>query len=111
MLCECLVASLVVGGGACCPARGCAWWQPACLVPVGAEEAAPGCLEAPEGCSLPPPLNPPSGLGAYALVQWGILRTSEFEGAVRWDERSQRAALGDVLRVHDWPYVRKMQVW
>ena len=42
--------------------------------------------------------------------QWGILRTSDFEGGLRWEEGSQRAAMGDVLRVHDWAYVRKVQV-
>jgi hypothetical protein len=29
---------------------------------------------------------------------------------LRWDEGSKRAAIGDVLRVHDWNYVRKIQV-
>eukprot|EP00887_Chlorella_sp_A99_P002366 scaffold10.g2366.t1 len=41
--------------------------------------------------------------------QWGILRTAEFERALRWDESSKRAQLGDILRVHDWPYVRRIQ--
>ncbi|KAI3431427.1 hypothetical protein D9Q98_004480 [Chlorella vulgaris] len=40
---------------------------------------------------------------------WGILKCEEFEGALRWDEGSKRAAIGDVLRVHDWNYVRKIQ--
>ncbi len=45
-----------------------------------------------------------------ACADWGILRTAEFEGGLRWDEGSKRAALGDVLRVHDWNYVRRIQV-
>ncbi|PSC72014.1 histone deacetylase [Micractinium conductrix] len=41
---------------------------------------------------------------------WGILRTSEFTPSLRWDEASKRAALGDILRVHDWNYVRRIQM-
>lgn len=43
-------------------------------------------------------------------ADWGILRSAEFQGGLRWDEGSKRAALGDVLRVHDWNYVRRIQV-
>ena len=39
----------------------------------------------------------------------GILKTSEFDELVRWDERPRRAAIGDILRVHNWAYVRKIQ--
>ena len=45
------------------------------------------------------------------LVEPGVgsLRTKEFKGKIRWDERSRRAPLSDILRVHDWAYVRKIQ--
>ena len=39
----------------------------------------------------------------------GSLRTADLAGRLRWDEGSKRAALGDVLRVHDWKYVRHIQ--
>ena len=40
---------------------------------------------------------------------WGILRTDEF-GGLRWEEGSRRAALADVMRVHEWNYVKRIQV-
>lgn len=40
---------------------------------------------------------------------WGILRTDEFSG-LRWEEGSRRAALADVMRVHEWNYVKRIQV-
>ena len=40
---------------------------------------------------------------------WGILRTDEFAG-LRWEEGSRRAALADVMRVHEWNYVKRIQV-
>jgi hypothetical protein len=39
----------------------------------------------------------------------GVLRAGEFAG-LPWDEASPHAPLADVLRVHDWAYVRKLQV-
>ena len=38
----------------------------------------------------------------------GILRSGEF-AALRWDETDAAAPLGDVLRVHEWSYVRGLQ--
>lgn len=38
----------------------------------------------------------------------GILHGAEFQG-LQWDINSQRAALGDVLRVHEWSYVDLLQ--
>jgi ankyrin repeat protein len=79
--------------------------------------APPECLEhhtAPwpfvRGGADPPPENV-NRLVVLTRPGTGVLRTSEFAGAaaLRWDERPRRAALGDVLRVHDWAYVRKIQ--
>lgn len=56
----------------------------------------------------PPPENV-NRLTVLTQPGVGILRTKDFEGAIRWDERPRRAALGDILRVHDWAYVRKIQ--
>ena len=39
----------------------------------------------------------------------GILKTSDFSDSLRWDERPRRAPIGDILRVHNWAYVRKIQ--
>lgn len=38
----------------------------------------------------------------------GILRSSEFSN-LQWDERSQPGCMADILRVHDWSYVRSIQ--
>jgi acetoin utilization deacetylase AcuC-like enzyme/ankyrin repeat protein len=44
----------------------------------------------------------------------GILKTAEFlsggPALLNWDERPHRAAMADILRVHDWAYVRKIQM-
>lgn len=42
-------------------------------------------------------------------AEMGVLRAGEFAG-LPWDEASPHAPLADVLRVHDWAYVRKLQV-
>merc|ERR1719284_438988 len=39
----------------------------------------------------------------------GILHAQEFEGRLVWDIASGPAAMGDILRVHDWPYVRSLK--
>ena len=39
----------------------------------------------------------------------GVLRTCEFVDSLRWDERFHRAPMGDILRVHNWAYVRRIQ--
>lgn len=56
----------------------------------------------------PPPENV-NRLTVLTKPGVGILRTVDFSGALRWDERPRRAALGDIMRVHDWAYVRKIQ--
>lgn len=38
----------------------------------------------------------------------GILRSAEFSN-LQWDERSQPGCMADILRVHDWSYVRSIQ--
>ena len=43
-----------------------------------------------------------------AGAEEGILRSAEFEGLV-WDEEPHQAAMSDVLRVHEWAYVRRLQ--
>ena len=48
------------------------------------------------------PIAVPTQCGYFAGS--GILRTSQFDD-VRWDEGAHRAALADVLRVHEWSYV------
>lgn len=44
-----------------------------------------------------------------ALAEVGLLQAGEFAD-LPWDEASPHVPLADVLRVHDWPYVRKLQV-
>ncbi|KAL0037126.1 hypothetical protein WJX79_001631 [Trebouxia sp. C0005] len=38
----------------------------------------------------------------------GILRSSEFS-TLEWDETSRRGCMADILRVHEWSYVRSLQ--
>ena len=38
----------------------------------------------------------------------GILRSSEFS-SLKWHESSERGCMADILRVHDWSYVRSLQ--
>ena len=42
------------------------------------------------------------------LAATGILRSSEFS-TLEWDETSRRGCMADILRVHDWSYVRSLQ--
>ena len=39
----------------------------------------------------------------------GILHSGEFAG-LAWDTGNSHAPMADVLRIHDWPYVRRIQV-
>jgi ankyrin repeat protein len=71
-----------------------------------AHHTAPAPLR--RGGSEPPPENI-NRLAVLTSPSLGILRSVEFApGLLRWDEDSKRAALGDILRVHDWPYVRRV---
>ncbi len=56
----------------------------------------------------PPPENV-NRLTVLIKPGQGILRTCDFEDALRWDERPRKAPMGDILRVHNWAYVRKIQ--
>lgn len=46
---------------------------------------------------------------SLATAEDGILRTEEFD-SLEWDEEDHFAPLADILRVHEWTYVRKIQV-
>lgn len=39
----------------------------------------------------------------------GILRTAEFAERLQWQEQARPAPLADILRVHEWAYVRQLQ--
>jgi len=56
----------------------------------------------------PPPENV-NRLTVLIKPGQGILRTCDFEDTLRWDERPRKAPMGDILRVHNWAYVRKIQ--
>ncbi|KFM25821.1 Type-2 histone deacetylase 2 [Auxenochlorella protothecoides] len=57
------------------------------------------------------PEPPPENVGRLTALTHptlGALRGAE-AGPVLWDEAGKRVALGDLLRVHDWSYVRGIQ--
>lgn len=63
----------------------------------------------PRSRSLPEP--PPENVGRLAVLAHpllGSLRGQE-AGNVVWDEGPRRVMLSDLLRVHDWNYVRRIQ--
>ena len=39
----------------------------------------------------------------------GCLRSKELDMDITWVEEARAAALSDVLRVHEWPYVKQIQ--
>ena len=39
----------------------------------------------------------------------GALRSSDIGSEIAWVEEARAAALSDVLRVHEWPYVKNIQ--
>ena len=59
----------------------------------------------------PPPPENVNRLKVLTDSEVGSLRTSAFEGDYElvWDQKSRRAALADVLKVHDWAYVLKLR--
>lgn len=62
----------------------------------------------PMGRDGPPP--PPENIGRLQVLlseHNGALRTREM--ALEWNEDCRKACMGDVLRVHEWSYVRKLQ--
>lgn len=59
----------------------------------------------------PPPPENVNRLKVLTDSEVGSLRTSAFSGdyGLVWDQKSRRAALADVLKVHDWAYVLKLK--
>lgn len=70
-----------------------------------ANTAFPSCMS-----TLPVMLR--CWIGSLSTFLWhaasGILRSSEFS-SLQWDERSEPGCMADILRVHDWSYVRSIQ--
>lgn len=48
-------------------------------------------------------------LSALLDEDYGLLKAREFDGKVKYFENPPRANFGDILRVHEYPYVRKIQ--
>lgn len=82
---------------------------PACAARELLHPQSKGCALWPASHHLPT-LPPVPSLRVPRPAGWGILRSAEFGGALRWDEGPQRAAMADILRVHDWNYVKRIQV-
>eukprot|EP00890_Picochlorum_soloecismus_P001450 jgi/Picsp_1/2305/NSC_05769-R1_histone deacetylase len=57
---------------------------------------------------VPPPENV-KRLSVLTDPEVGCLKSEVFKNRLVWDERPKKAAIGDVLRVHDWSYVLKLQ--
>jgi hypothetical protein len=57
----------------------------------------------------PPPENT-ERLAVLVTEGRGSLRASEFEGRVEWVGSVAPAPMGDLLKVHDWNYLRSLQV-
>jgi len=79
--------------------------------------APPECLDhhtAPDPISRNAPDPPPENVNRLHVLtnhHHGILRADDITTSlnVQWNESSQQAAISDILRVHDWSYVRKIQ--
>jgi len=61
--------------------------------------------------SEPPPPENVNRLRVLTDSEVGSLRTSAFSGdyELAWDQKSRRATMADVLKVHDWAYVLKLK--
>lgn len=57
----------------------------------------------------PPPPENVNRLHVLTNQEIGSLRTSIFNGKLIWDQKSRKAALADILKVHDWAYVLKLK--
>ena len=58
------------------------------------------------------PNAPPENFKRLSVLldaEYGALRSSEIEKDLVWIEKSNAATISDVLRVHEWPYVRMLQ--
>lgn len=121
---ECVDALLSAPGGAAAEsAKDARGRTPAQCAPQAATAVGgtpPTLIVSSEVCAnhhtvMPPPERemaedtPPENVLRYGVVagERGVLRTSPFGGA-QWAE-APRAALADVLRVHDWNYVQKLR--
>lgn len=79
--------------------------------------APPECLQhytAPyphERDDEPPPPENVNRLRVLTDSEVGSLRTSAFSGdyELAWDQKSRRATMADVIKVHDWAYVLKLK--
>ena len=75
-----------------------------CALPTPEKRGAEG-----KQCLLSDKLGSPAPAALSACMAGrGILRGREFE-RLRWEGGPLRAALVDVLRVHEWAYVRALQ--
>lgn len=62
--------------------------------------------------ALRTPIAPPENARRLTVLmdaQAGSLRAADLRGGTRWIENAEPAPLGDVLRVHEWAYVRALQ--
>lgn len=57
----------------------------------------------------PPPPENVNRLRVLTDLEIGSLRTSLFDGKLVWDQKSRKAAMADILKVHDWAYVLKLK--
>ena len=77
--------------------------------------APPECLEhftSPQPVVRGAPEPPPENLERIQVLVApgrGCLRAAEFDGRVEWGGRLRPAPMGDLLRVHDWAYLRTLQ--
>eukprot|EP00596_Hydrurales_sp_CCMP1899_P003639 CAMPEP_0119048606 /NCGR_PEP_ID=MMETSP1177-20130426/59890_1 /TAXON_ID=2985 /ORGANISM="Ochromonas sp, Strain CCMP1899" /LENGTH=826 /DNA_ID=CAMNT_0007024745 /DNA_START=66 /DNA_END=2546 /DNA_ORIENTATION=+ len=58
------------------------------------------------------PSAPPENIKRLTVLldkETGCLRANDVAEGIRWVEESRAAALSDVLRVHEWPYVKQIQ--
>ena len=77
--------------------------------------APPECLEhytCPQPATRAGPEPPPENTERLRVLVEpgrGSLRAAEFDGRVEWGGRVAPAPMGDLLRVHDWPYLKTLQ--
>lgn len=57
----------------------------------------------------PPPPENVNRLLVLTDSEIGCLKSEIFQDSLTWDEKPKKAAIGDILRVHDWSYVLKLQ--
>lgn len=92
------------------------------LIPLLPASLKPTLVVAPPECRLhrtypepatrgvihPPPENV-DRLDVLVAEGRGILHATEFASALQWEQHVSPAPLSDVLRVHDWTYVKSLQ--